>query len=36
VVIQFGSLLLDGGVKTAVKDAALALKVEAEKAYQKK
>ncbi|MBF0331794.1 MAG: F0F1 ATP synthase subunit delta [Candidatus Omnitrophica bacterium] len=36
VVIQFGSLLLDGSMKTAVKDSALALKAETEKVYQKK
>ncbi|MFH0753709.1 MAG: F0F1 ATP synthase subunit delta [Candidatus Omnitrophota bacterium] len=35
VIIQFGSLLLDGSVKTAVKDAALQLKAEVEKSYQK-
>jgi len=36
VIIQFGSLQLDGSLKTAIKDAAVVLKAEAEKAYQKK
>ncbi len=36
VVIQFGSLQLDGSLKTAIKDAAVVLKADAEKAYQKK
>lgn len=36
VIIQFGSLQLDGSLKTAIKDAAVILKADAEKAYQKK
>jgi F0F1-type ATP synthase delta subunit len=35
VVIQFGSLMLDGSVRNAVKESALALKAEVEKAYLK-
>jgi len=35
-IIQFGSLQLDGSLKTAIKDAAVALKAEAERASQKK
>jgi F0F1-type ATP synthase delta subunit len=36
VVVQFGSLQLDGSLKAAIRDAAVALKAETEKAYQKK
>ncbi len=36
VVIHFGSLQLDGSLRTAVKEAATALKAEAEKSRQKK
>lgn len=36
VIIQFGSLQLDGSLKTAIRDAAVVLKADAEKAYQKK
>ncbi len=36
VIIQFGSLQLDGSLKTAIKDMAGALKADAERAYQKK
>lgn len=36
VIIQFGSLQLDGSLKTALKDAAVVLKAEAERTYQKK
>jgi F0F1-type ATP synthase delta subunit len=36
VIIQFGSLQLDGSLKTAIKDAAVVLKADAEKVYQKK
>ena len=36
VIIQFGSLQLDGSLKTAIKDVAVALKADAEKSYQKK
>lgn len=35
VIIQFGSLQLDGSLKTAIKDAAVALKADAERTYQK-
>jgi len=36
VIIQFGSLQLDGSLKTAIKDVAVALKSEAERDSQKK
>jgi F0F1-type ATP synthase delta subunit len=36
VVIQFGSLQLDGSLKTAIKDAAVILKADAEKVFGKK
>jgi F0F1-type ATP synthase delta subunit len=36
VIIQFGSLQLDGSLKTAIKDAAVVLKADAERIYQKK
>jgi F0F1-type ATP synthase delta subunit len=36
VVIQFGSLHLDGSLKTAIKEAAMALKAEVEKGYLRK
>jgi F0F1-type ATP synthase delta subunit len=36
VIIQFGSLQLDGSLKAAIKDVAVALKADAERTYQKK
>ena len=36
VILKFGSLQLDGSLKTAIRDNAMALKTQVEKSYQDK